>query len=282
MSQVPEPPIRTWWFYEMIDIRHRITTEDVVVGALSFFERQPHSLNRFGLSPHAPYTASRSLYHLANSCAETFTMLLTTHVAESTEEREMFHEKRGPLYEFMQSLGRSMEDCGNHTLFARLWRCGAIDANWLLVHMNELEEADFELLAALPESGKPHVVHCPGSHAYFRHRHFPFRRLRELGVNLMLGTDSLASTSSLSLFEEMRRLRTSEPWLSAQQILETVTINPARALQRAGRLGAVRPGAVAVLIALPVRLAGGPESVYDAILEYRAPVPWMMVDGKIR
>jgi cytosine/adenosine deaminase-related metal-dependent hydrolase len=96
MSQMPEPPIRTWWFYEMIDIRHRITTEVVVVGALSFFERQPHSLNRFGLSPHAPYTASRSLYHLANSCAETFTMLLTTHVAESAEEREMFNDNRGP------------------------------------------------------------------------------------------------------------------------------------------------------------------------------------------
>lgn len=282
MSQMPEPPIRTWWFYEMIDIRHRVTTEDVVAGALTFFDRHPHSLSRYGLSPHAPYTASRSLYQLANSCAETFRMMLTTHVAESAEERQMFHDKRGPLYDFMRSLGRSMEDCGNQTLFARLWRCGSIDANWLLVHMNELEESDFELLASLPAEQKPHVVHCPGSHAYFGHRRFPYRRLSELGVNLLLGTDSLASTHSLSLFEEMRRLRANEPWLTARQILETVTVNPARALDRQDRLGIIKPGATADLIALPLPLADGAESVYDAILNHREPVPWMMVDGKIR
>lgn len=282
MGQMPEPPIRTWWFYEMIDIRHRITTEDVVVGALSFFERHPHSLSRYGLSPHAPYTASGSLYQLANSCAGILRMMLTTHVAESVEERQMFHNKQGPLYDFMESLGRPMEDCGNQTLFARLWSSGAIDEKWLLVHMNELEDCDFELLADLEPKRKPHVVHCPGSHAYFGHRRFPYQRLWELGVNISLGTDSLASTHSLSLFEEMRRLRMNEPWLTPQQILETVTINPARALRREDRLGKLRAGATADLIALPVALADGADSVYDAILNYREPVPWMMVDGKIR
>lgn len=282
MGQMPEPPIRTWWFYEMIDIRHRITTEDVVLGALSFFERQPHSLSRYGLSPHAPYTASPSLYDLANACADTFRMMLTTHVAESVEERLMFHERRGPLYDFMSSLGRCMDDCGSQTLFARLWGCGAIHPEWLLVHMNELEDPDFELLASLPADQKPHVVHCPGSHAYFRHRAFPFRRLHEAGVNIMLGTDSLASTNSLSLFEEMRRLRLNEPWLSSRQVLETVTVNPGRALERESDLGRIASGATADLIAIPVTLAQGADSVYDAILNYRAPVPWMMINGKIR
>ncbi len=280
MNEMPEPPIRTWWFYEMIDIRHRITTDEVVRGALSFFQRQPHSLSRFGLSPHAPYTASRSLYDLANSCAETFRMTLTTHVAESREEREMFADRRGPLYDFMKSLGRSMEDCGGHSPFGRLWQSGAIDENWLLVHMNELSESDFNLIASLPPERLPHIVHCPGSHAYFEHTPFPFRRLRELGVNLSLGTDSLASTHSLSLFEEMRRLRANEPSLTAREILETVTLNPARALQWSGRLGTISPGAVADLIAIPT--VNGTETLYDEIVDFRRPVPWMMIDGKIR
>ena len=86
MVKLPPSPIRTWWFYEMIDIRHRITTDDVVAGALSFFQHRGNSLDHFGLSPHAPYTASISLYQLANSCAQAFTMPLTTHVAESREE----------------------------------------------------------------------------------------------------------------------------------------------------------------------------------------------------
>jgi cytosine/adenosine deaminase-related metal-dependent hydrolase len=279
MMTMKEPPIRTWWFYEMIDVRHRVTTEQVVMGALTFFQSRPNSLNRYGLSPHAPYTASRSLYSLANACADTLPMLLTTHVAESHEEKEMFCQRRGPLYDFMQSLGRPMEDCGEGTPFASLWRSGAIDRDWLLVHMNELEESDFQLLGSLAREGLPHVVHCPGSHAYFEHSRFPFRRLHELGVNICVATDSLASTESLSLFSELRRLRKAEAWLSSEELLATVTVNAARAVGQSGRLGAIRLGAFADFIALPLKTS--PESVYDAIVDFREPIPWMMIDGQI-
>lgn len=280
MMKMPEPPIRTWWCYEMIDIRHRITTDEVVLGALSFFEKEQNALSNFGLSPHAPYTASRSLYRLADACGATMKMVLTTHVAESREERDMFGAARGPLYDFMQSLGRSMEDCGSTTPFAHLWRTGAINRQWLLAHMNELTENDFSLLASLSAGEQPHVVHCPGSHAYFNHSPFPYRRLHEIGVNLCVGTDSLASTNSLSLLGELRRLRRSEPWLSAPQLLATVTTNAARALKMQDKLGVLRPGACADLIALPV--TGNLAAVHDEIVDFRQPIPWMMIDGKIR
>lgn len=278
MPGMPEPPIRTWWFYEMIDIRHRITTDDVVAGALSFFHNRPHSLSRFGLSPHAPYTASRPLYDLANACASTMTMLLTTHVAESREEAEMFRSGTGPLYEFMASLGRPMNDCSKGSIFSQLWNAGAINPSWILAHMNELSEDDFALLANLPRGSTPPIVHCPGSHAYFGHSPFQFKRLHSLGVNISVGTDSLASTHSLSLFEELRRLQQTDPWLSPKELLSTVTVNPARALRRQGRLGRIGPGALADLIALPV--SGGLETIYEEIVDYRAPIPWLMIDGK--
>lgn len=278
MPRMPEPPIRTWWFYEMIDIRHRITTDDVVAGALSFFHSRPDSLSRFGLSPHAPYTASRALFDLANACASTMTMLLTTHVAESREESEMFREAQGPLYDFMSSLGRPMNDCGKGSSFSQLWNAGAINANWLLAHMNELSEDDFALLANLPRGATPHIVHCPGSHAYFDHSPFQFRRLHSLGINISVGTDSLASTNSLSLLDELRRLEKTEPWLTPRELLRTVTVNPARALRRQGRLGRIGPGALADLIALPV--SGKLETIYEEIVHFREPIPWMMIDGK--
>jgi cytosine/adenosine deaminase-related metal-dependent hydrolase len=280
MTWMPEPPIRTWWCYEMIDIRHRITTDEVVMGALTFFDKEPVALSNFGLSPHAPYTASRSLYRLAGACAETLKMVLTTHVAESWEEREMFGAARGPLYDFMRSLGRSMEDCGGTTPFHHLWRTGAINRQWLLAHMNELAESDFTLLSSLSPEERPHIVHCPGSHAYFRHTPFPYRRLHELGLNLCVGTDSLASTHSLSLLGELRRLRAAEPWLSAPELLATITTNAARALGMEGKLGALRPGASADLIALPV--TGNVTSVHEEIVDFRQPIPWMMIDGEIR
>ena len=280
MGQLPPSPLRTWWFYEMIDIRHRVTTEDVVGGALAFFQHRGNSLDSFGLSPHAPYTASVALYQLANACASSFTMPLTTHVAESREEAAMFREAGGPLYEFMDALQRPMGDCGRASPFTHLWQSGAIDSRWLLVHMNELDDEDFAILASLPRGGAPSLVHCPGSHRYFGHAPFPHRRLHELGVNVCVGTDSLASTFSLSLFEELRALRRSDPWLTPEQLLRTVTVNPARALRRRGQLGQIVPGALADLIAVPV--SGSLRSVHEQIVENVQPVPWTMIDGQIR
>jgi cytosine/adenosine deaminase-related metal-dependent hydrolase len=279
MTQLGPSPIRTWWFYEMIDIRHRITTDDVVAGALSFFQHRANTLDSFGLNPHAPYTASLDLYHLANACAEAFTMPLTTHLAESPEEFDMFRDATGPLYEFMDSLMRPMEDCGSATPFTHLWECGAIDARWLLVHMNELAEEDFSLLAGLPRTGLPHIVHCPGSHRYFGYKPFAFRRLQELGMNISVGTDSLASTDSLSLLEELRILRAAQPWMSYESLLRTVTVNPARALRRRDQLGKITPGALADLIAMPT--SGSLSEVHEEIVHYDQPIPWMMIDGQI-
>jgi cytosine/adenosine deaminase-related metal-dependent hydrolase len=279
MTRLPPSPLRTWWFYEMIDIRHRITTEDVVAGALSFFQHRARSLDSFGLSPHAPYTASLNLFQLANACASSFSMPLMTHLAESAEEFEMFRSARGPLYEFMDSLRRPMADCGQDSPFGHLWKSGSVDARWLLTHMNTLTEEDFLLLADLPRGAGPHVVHCPGSHRYFSHPPFPARRLHDLGVNLCLGTDSLASTDSLSLFAEMRLMQDTQPWLHPEQILRMVTIHPARALRRRGQLGRIVPGALADMIALP--FSGTLGAVHDEILAHTAPVLWTMIDGQI-
>ena len=279
MHRLGPSPLRTWWFYEMIDIRHRLTSDDVVAGALAFFQTRAGSLDSFGLSPHAPYTASLSLYQLANSCAAAFTMPLTTHVAESSEEMAMFRDAAGPLYDFMAALQRPMTDCGHATPFAQLWESGEIDGRWLLAHMNELTDSDFSLLASIPRGGAPSIVHCPGSHRYFEHTPFQYRRLHDLGVNLCTATDSLASTGSLSLFDELRALAKTDPWLTPEQLLRTVTVNPARALHRRGQLGQLTPGALADLIAVPV--SDSLPSVHEEILQHRGPISWTMIDGQI-
>ena len=280
MPRLGPSPIRTWWFYEMIDVRHRVTTDEVVAGALSFFHHRGHSLDSFGLSPHAPYTASLQLYQLANDCSTAFTMPLTTHIGESAEEMAMFRDASGPLHAFLSSIQRPMQDCGATSPFSHLWRSGAVNGRWLLVHMNELSEGDFSLLAELPRGAAPSVIHCPASHRYFGHAPFAWRRLEDLGVNLCVGTDSLASADSLSLLGELRELQKTESWLSPEQLLRTVTQNPARALQRQETLGRIAPGAFADLIALPA--SGNTAAVYEEIVAHERPVDWMMIDGQIR
>jgi aminodeoxyfutalosine deaminase len=273
LPRMPAPPIRAWWFYEMIDVRHRIDTDELLAGALTFFGERPDWLGGFGLSPHATYTASPELFQLAGEVAKKMRMPLTTHIAESPDEMRMFRDADGPLFHFLKSIGRDMGDCGKGTPLAHLARAGLLDHEWIAVHLNELDESDF----ALVPPGLS-IAHCPRSGDFFQHRRFEMRRLRERGANICLGTDSLASNTSLNLFAEMQAVKKNEPWLRAEEILQMATENGARALKRQSELGHIAPGALADLIALP--FDGNVGDVFDAILENQKPVEWMMVDGK--
>ena len=81
------------------------------------------------------------------------------------------------------------------------------------------------------------------------------------------------------MFGELRGLHATNPWLTAEQLLETVTTNPARALGRGHELGKIAPGALADLIAIPV--SGTVAELHEEIVAYTRPVPWMMVDGNV-
>lgn len=276
---LPAPPIRVWWFYELIDLRHRLVTDELVEGALAFFDGKKGWLGGFGLSPHAPYTASEALYRASAECAAALGMPVTTHLAESHEETAMFRERHGPLHDFLASLGRDMSDCNGQSPFSRLTRGGALAPDALLVHMNELGDEDFRAMDEPTVRGRLQVVHCPRSHVYFGHTPFPYERLRAAGATISLGTDSLASCDSLNLFAEMRQLRRTQPALDAAEVLRTVTVHPARALRREGSLGCIAPGAHADFIALP--FTGSPSVVYDQIVHHENPVRWMMINGRI-
>lgn len=267
------PPVRTWWMAELIDVRDPNMPEQLVGLAMSALSR-PETR---GLAPHAPYTASLDLYRHCQETARDHNLVLSTHLAESQEEFSMFHDATGPLYDFMKEIGRDMRDCGGETPLAYLLRHVALDERWLIAHLNELAESDFDLLA----ESQPgfHIVHCPRSHRYFDYSPFQFERLREFGFNICLGTDSLASNVDLSLFAEMRAMRSEYSALSFREVLEMVTINPARALDRQSQLGQVRPGFLADMIALPLE---GERDVFEEIVAFDQAVPWTMVDGHAR
>src|SRR4029434_4075528 len=145
---------------------------------------------------------------------------------------------------------------------------------WIVVHLNELTEGDFDLLKQ--SNSKFHVVHCPRSHNYFGHAPFAFDRVRSFGFNICLGTDSLASNESLSLFAEMHAFQKEFSSASAEEIFQMVTVNPARALRYENALGQIRPGLEADLIAVP---CSGSTDIFEQIIAFDALVPWLMTNG---
>jgi len=120
-------------------------------------------------------------------------------------------------------------------------------------------------------------VHCPRSHDYFGHSRFAFERLRALGFNICLGTDSLASNEDLSLFAEMRAFQKVFPTISPEAILRMVTANPATALRQENALGRIRRGLKANLIAVPCT---GLADVFEQIIVFDGSVSWAMVNGE--
>ena len=275
ISQI-HSPIRTWWFAELIDVRSPEQANGLVDLAIESLK----PAENWGLAPHALFTASADLYRCSEEIARRESILLTTHLAESPEEMEMFRDGSGALYNFMKSIGRDVSDCGGMTPLAAFIGIGrALPIEWIVAHLNELAESDFDLLGR--STRKFHVAHSPRSHHYFAHSRFPFERLRALKFNVCLATDSLASNESLSLFAEMRAFQRNEPGLSPDKIFEMVTVNPALALDQSrhgGTMGRIRPGFQADLISIP---CSGGANLFEEIVAFEGPIDWVMVNGRM-
>ncbi|MEI6083953.1 MAG: amidohydrolase family protein [Verrucomicrobiota bacterium] len=267
IEKLPLTPLRITWCEELIDLFRAEPADKLVEAAL-----QRPGIG--GLSPHAPYTASPELYRSAARHARGRHWLFTTHLAESEEEEDMFRRGTGRLYEMLRRAGRSMADCKRVGPVQLLRECDVLTPECLVAHANCLTELDMVLLKA---TGAP-VVHCPKSHRFFRRPTPLVERLLHDGVNVCLGTDSLASNDSLSMVAEMQEFSREFPRWSAEQILPLATTNAARALNQADRLGQIAVGAAADLIALP--LAGSLDP-YEAVVFAELPVSFMMINGKV-
>ena len=288
LPRLPPPRIRVWWFYELSDLRHRHHPDDLIRGSLMFFEQQSGWRGGFGLSPHAPYTASAGLYQLSRTCATKYGMPWTTHVAESSEEMAMFAQRQGPLFDFLSSLGRDMGDTGPHCSPLRqvLGATGNLD-NAILVHLNYLDEGDWRLLRAGGASARAapaRVVHCPSSHRFFGHSPFPEEGLRAVGARIALATDSGATGGSLDLREELRLFQESRPEMPATELWKMVTTIPAEFLGRGQEAGHLRPGAWAdfVVFRPPAEPATVPvaESFWQCLIDDRRLPLSVWVEGR--
>ena len=171
-----------------------------------------------------------------------------------------------------------MTDCGSTSPLRHLIENGLIRQDCIVAHLNELDDRDLELLGGT-EWRNLQIVHCPKSHRFLHHKRFPLEKLMERGLNICLGTDSLASNDSLDLFAEMRVANENFPTLTTRDLLEMVTTRPARALKLERSLGKIAPGYLADAIAIPFK--GRAEEVCEAIIQTRGPIKWMMINGKI-
>ena len=265
---------------ELISVRSRLAASEQVAEALARLSMLSDPLKRVGLAPHAPYSTNLELLSRAAEAATERSWPITIHISESQAEFDMFMYRQGPMFDWLKPQ-RAMDDCGLGSPVHHAGASGVLGPNCVAAHVNYLWDNDAELLA---RSGT-HVVHCPRSHDFFQHQRFPLHRLEAAGVNICLGTDSLASLgtkrgeiAALNMFSEMRAFSAMAPLVRPETIVRMATVNGARALGLAGRVGELCVGAAGDLIAVP-RFAGEVDP-WEAVVNHRGDVNCSMIDGR--
>jgi len=274
-------PLRVFSFLEMTGIRARRNPKDILREAVGTIDSLTHARSSASLAPHAAYSTLPELLRLTAGLARKRKWRITTHIAESEDEFEMFTRARGRMFDWLKRNERDNSDCGLGSPVKHFARHKMLGENLIAAHINLLAHGDARLLG----KHRVHVVHCPRSHAYFRHPPFLRERLANAGVNLCLGTDSLATTRKigkqkpeLNLFEEMRLLAASDKDISPVEILRMATVNGARALGLAGETGELSKNTSADLIAIP--FDGKIAEAYDAVLTHTGNVNASMIEGR--
>jgi cytosine/adenosine deaminase-related metal-dependent hydrolase len=275
LAELASLPLRSYPYIEVIGL-DPASAAARLADAEARLAAAPAASGRYlpGITCHAPYSCSPELMRAVAGRA-TRRGPYTLHVAESAEETSLFREGKGSLYEFCRRIYPALPPASGESPIGFLGRRGLIPRGSLFAHCNHADAEDIGILSATVTS----VVHCPRSRDFFGHGGFPFRAYRDAGVNVCLGTDSLASNEGLSLFDEMAEFRRGHPDVPGRDILAMATVNAALALGRAGDLGRLVAGAKADLIAVAMR--HHPErDIHEELVSEARDVLLAVVDGE--
>jgi len=190
-------------------------------------------LVRLGVSPHAPYTVSESLYRAATKFAWHEQLPVAVHLAESREETELVRDGTGPFAEALRARGIAVRahDCSP---VEYLFQLGVLaSGNCLAIHCVQVDERD---IAILRDSGGA-VAHCPRSNRAHGHGTAPLAAFRRAGVRVGLGTDSVVSVGDADL-----RAEAGAAGLDGEEALRMLTLEGARALGLEREIGSLEVG----------------------------------------
>ena len=204
-----------------------------------------------GVAPHAPYTVNATHYRKCLEISAARHTPITTHLAESPDEREFLADHSEPLRELWNSLGsweEGMEPFRDGPI-RFVERIGLLGVPAVLAHVNYCDNAELDILAR----GQASVVYCPRTHAYFGHPPHRWREMLARGINVAVGTDSRASSPDLNLVDDLRLLRRIAPEVPPAELWSMATIRGARALGQTHRVGSLSASKSADVSIFPVK-----------------------------
>ena len=196
-------------------------------------------------TPHSCYTMSPQLLS-ASAAAGLEKGFISYHSQESQEEEDLLRSGSGAMYENRKRSGMSTPPVtGESSLKYFIDRLAdaapaPYDQHILLVHNVCLAQEDIE--AAKKVMNNVYWVVCPLSNIFIHNALPPIPLMRENGLAIALGTDSLSSNDDLDMVKEMYCLHKNFPEVPLGEILTWASLNGARFLAKDDQLGSIVPG----------------------------------------
>lgn len=187
------------------------------------------------------------------------------HVLETEAELEAMKEKHGM--------------CSVNLLDS----LGMLDSRTIAAHCIWLSDGDIEIL----KNREVNVAHCPMSNAVLDVGIAPVPKMLVKGINVALGTDSVASSGSLDMWKEIKgafaiHKSNDGKGIQPQKLLEMATLNGAKAM--GVNAGVLKKGCCADIIIVDTsNLQSVSDDIYPSLVNGISgyDVKTTIVDGKI-
>ncbi len=190
---------------------------------------------RAAVAPTIPHHCSDAFMCGCRDLAREYKVGLHSHVGESKVQAVVGMKRYGKtLVQHMDSLG-------------------LIGPDFTAAHAIWLDDDDLKIMRDHGAS----MAHNPGSNMRLGNGMFRFRRARDVGVNVGLGTDGANCSDNQNMYEAMRyasmlsKVQTPDPryWAGVEEIYTAATQGSARALGFSD-IGAIAPGMKADIVFL--------------------------------
>ncbi|MEO6538584.1 MAG: amidohydrolase family protein [Ferruginibacter sp.] len=219
---------------------------------VDFYNFYSEKLTSNSIVPHAPYSVSPEMFRMIDSFPGN--KIITIHNQEIAAENELFEKGTGDLlrmYEKMNIDISFFKPSGKTSLQTYL-PYFTKEQKIILVHNVATTEADINFAKLQSQAFNSNIYYClcPNANLYISNILPDVNLFAAYPDNIVLGTDSLASNSQLSILAELNILHRNYPSLDYANLLQWATLNGAKALGIENTFGSFdkgkKPGVVLI------------------------------------
>lgn len=201
---------------------------------------------------HSLYTTHVDVLRAAKGEALQKGLPFSLHLSEHDDEVAIMAGEPSAFLDLLQGRGRLLDFAApKKRPVQQAAELGLLDESTLAVHCVKVTDEDIETVR---QSGAT-VCLCPRSNEFIGVGRAPWEKWLASGVDLCLGTDSLASNHDLDLFNEGVYLKQNFTGdLSFEALLAMLTRNPAKIMGVADKFGTLEPGKLAAFSTVPDKI----------------------------